>query len=338
MTEKTQLGDTPITGDIVVERVSSTAFLELVGTTSGVITVEVQPAAGTYNFNLPINAGATGQVLTSQGGGGSPMTWATPSTGSPANPTAVVGLTVVNGSASTFMRSDAAPPLDQTIAPSWTGLHTFTGGVTVAPPSGDTNVSLNSPLSTNQANIVYQAAGTTKWIVGKDGSNNFAVWDQAFGADAIAVVTNGGGVRLRGTNTNDSAAAGNIGEYISSTVVLGSAVSLTNNTPANVTSISLTAGDWDVSCTLNLTTVNITTGSVNIIGSISTTTATLDGTDTRESSLPLGSGPIGGSARIVVGPSRFSLSATTTIFMVAEVSFTGGSCSAYGTIRARRMR
>lgn len=42
-----------------------------------------------------------------------------------ANPTASLGLTAVNGSASTFMRSDAAPALDVSISPVWTGLHTF---------------------------------------------------------------------------------------------------------------------------------------------------------------------------------------------------------------------
>jgi hypothetical protein len=45
-----------------------------------------------------------------------------------ANPTASVGLTAVNGSASTAMRSDAAPALSQAIIPTWTGLHTFTAG------------------------------------------------------------------------------------------------------------------------------------------------------------------------------------------------------------------
>lgn len=42
-----------------------------------------------------------------------------------ANPTAKVGLTAVNGTAATFMRSDAAPPLDQAISPTWSGTHTF---------------------------------------------------------------------------------------------------------------------------------------------------------------------------------------------------------------------
>lgn len=42
----------------------------------------------------------------------------------PANPTATVGLTAVNGSATTtFTRSDGAPALSQAIAPTWTGTH-----------------------------------------------------------------------------------------------------------------------------------------------------------------------------------------------------------------------
>lgn len=43
----------------------------------------------------------------------------------PGNPTALVGLTPVNGIANTWMRSDGAPALDQGIAPIWTALHTY---------------------------------------------------------------------------------------------------------------------------------------------------------------------------------------------------------------------
>jgi hypothetical protein len=46
-----------------------------------------------------------------------------------ANPTASVGLSAVNGSATTAMRSDAAPALDQGIAPTWTANHTFNENV-----------------------------------------------------------------------------------------------------------------------------------------------------------------------------------------------------------------
>ncbi len=58
-------------------------------------------------------------------------TWATPAGGgSVANPTASVGLTAVNGSASSAIRSDGAPAIDQSIAPTWTGKHKFSPTLT----------------------------------------------------------------------------------------------------------------------------------------------------------------------------------------------------------------
>lgn len=47
----------------------------MAGSSSGVITIQPQAAAGTYNFNLPITVGSAGQVLTSQAGGSTAMTW-----------------------------------------------------------------------------------------------------------------------------------------------------------------------------------------------------------------------------------------------------------------------
>lgn len=43
-----------------------------------------------------------------------------------ANPSATIGLTANNGSATTFLRSDGSPALSQAITPTWTGLHKFT--------------------------------------------------------------------------------------------------------------------------------------------------------------------------------------------------------------------
>jgi len=56
---------------------SATGQLALAGTTSGVVTVQPQAAAGTYNFNLPTTAGTSGQPLLSGGGGSAAMTFAT---------------------------------------------------------------------------------------------------------------------------------------------------------------------------------------------------------------------------------------------------------------------
>lgn len=55
-----------------------------------------------------------------------------------ANPTASVGLAAVNGSASTAMRSDGAPALDVTIAPIWSGQHTWTVARSIASATGAT--------------------------------------------------------------------------------------------------------------------------------------------------------------------------------------------------------
>lgn len=62
-----------------------------------------------------------------------------------ANPTASVGLTAVNGSATTAMRSDGAPPLSQSISPTWTGTHTFSGSGITTTFAG--NVAIGAPAS-----------------------------------------------------------------------------------------------------------------------------------------------------------------------------------------------
>lgn len=54
---------------------SATGQLKLAGTTSGIVAVQPQAAAGTFNFNLPTTAGTSGQCQASGGGGSSPMTW-----------------------------------------------------------------------------------------------------------------------------------------------------------------------------------------------------------------------------------------------------------------------
>lgn len=56
------------------------------GATTGAVTIQPQAAAGTYNFNLPITAGAAGTVLTSQGGGSTAMTWTSAGTGTVTGP------------------------------------------------------------------------------------------------------------------------------------------------------------------------------------------------------------------------------------------------------------
>lgn len=158
--------------------------------------------------------------------------------------------------------------------------------------------------------------------------------------DSDGKLTRSAGISVAGTNTNDSAAAGYVGEYIESNIASGSAVSLTSTVVANVTSISLTAGDWDVTADVSYSPA-ATTNFTLAAHSISETSATQDfvtGAAYNAYRFPAGNVPAAGFNTAGVGPVRKLLSATTTIYLVVQSTFTVSTMAAYGIIRARRVR
>lgn len=66
-----------INGESIVFNNGSLTLNQLVldGLTSGAVTIKPQDIAGTFNFNLPITAGTSGQPLISGGGGSTAMSW-----------------------------------------------------------------------------------------------------------------------------------------------------------------------------------------------------------------------------------------------------------------------
>lgn len=149
---------------------------------------------------------------------------------------------------------------------------------------------------------------------------------------------------VSGTTTNDSAATGYIGEYVEGVVAEASKISLTTNTVANLTSISLTAGDWDVTALSEFQTGTGTNITI-LLGDLSTSTGsppTLDTTAGRLSTLTFGSSGLvmtNGLDISVVNPVyRFSLSSTTTIYLHVRGNFTVSTLKAWGILRARRVR
>jgi hypothetical protein len=145
--------------------------------------------------------------------------------------------------------------------------------------------------------------------------------------------------QIPGVSTNTVATAGNIGEGISSTILFASAVGLSTGTPANITSISLTAGEWDVTADYDFT-GNAATTVTNLIGSISTTSATLNATAgnyTVENFTSFTAFSANNTFVLKGGPVRMSLSGTTTVYAVAQAAFATNTCSVYGQIRATRV-
>lgn len=145
--------------------------------------------------------------------------------------------------------------------------------------------------------------------------------------------------QLPGTTTNDDASAGNLGEFISSTVLVGAAVNVPSATVTNITSIALTAGDWDVTVGAGFTGNSLT--QVNLLAaSIHTTNNALSNLPGSQIQEPFASQAIFNTQDYMaaVGPRRFSLSGNTTIYFNAFLNFTVSTAAAYGIIRARRIR
>lgn len=142
------------------------------------------------------------------------------------------------------------------------------------------------------------------------------------------------GVQMRGNNTNTAPPAGFIGEQIRSFLPQASAVALTSGAFANVTSISVTAGVWDICGTVitELTSAG-TLSSSNC--SVSTTSAT---PGTLGDNLVTGTGAVfSASAGTSTVPRwRQLFSSTTTVFLIAGTTFTG-TAHAYGLITAVRV-
>lgn len=149
----------------------------------------------------------------------------------------------------------------------------------------------------------------------------------------------GGGVAIVGTTTNDNAATGQYGEYVESVIAAGAAVALATGVPSNVTSITLGAGDWDVTGTMAFL-FGATTSYTNLIGALSTLTGALDafvgGSFDYETPATV---PTAGNDQFWTLPTRrISAAASITIFFVAQATFTVSTLKAYGRIRARRVR
>lgn len=194
--------------------------------------------------------------------------------------------------------------------------------------NGTNKVTLAAPSSI-AADVTITLPGTADTLVGRDTT------DTLTNKSLTTPTINQG--NLVGTTTNDSAAAGSVGEYVESIVLTGAATSLTTATAKTVTSISLTAGDWDVSGFIGFNTGGTTTTTV-IAGGISTTNNTLPSPNDTSCFQLQCSFVTNAFNQQPCGMKRISIASTTTVYLVATSTFATSTCAAWGTIRARRVR
>jgi hypothetical protein len=150
-----------------------------------------------------------------------------------------------------------------------------------------------------------------------DTSDRLALLTQRVGIAEGDIAAGGGGV----TDGSD-APAGHIGEYLSNT---GGSVGLTSAATANIVSLNLSAGDWDVSG--------------NVVFSPSAGTNSFFGAGIGGLDAYLAATFAAGALNQALNTAtrRYNVTAATTVWVVARAVFTG-TCTASGTVRARRTR
>jgi len=143
-----------------------------------------------------------------------------------------------------------------------------------------------------------------------------------------------------GTKTNDSAAAGSVGELDSVIVLVGAAVSLTSTVEATIANIVLQPGDYDVwgefwSAPAGGTTTSLISAGLNISAALPTVPAVGTALSTFNTSVAAGIAMV-----VPINACRISVATATTatVYLRANLTFAASTMGGYGKIMARRRR
>jgi hypothetical protein len=227
-------------------------------------------------------------------------------------------------------------------------------------PQWSTNFAGNASTATTSTNLSGGTTGSLPYQSTLAGSTTSML---GIGSSNAILTSNGSTPTWRtgivGVTDGSNASSGYVGEWIASNVASGSAITLTTSgTVYSITSITLGAGDWNVSASVNIhlptpgVTMTTTRGGISTannaltVPSTSTTGVASNSYDTFASlistsgstsiSTTLG---LGGDLLLATKTSRVNLSGSVTLYLVATAQFTGGTApTAYGTIEARRVR
>lgn len=172
-----------------------------------------------------------------------------------------------------------------------------------------------------------------------------------YGGVGIGVAPSGNTGDLSLSAAAGAAGVGAVGETLSSTVVAASGVTQLTATPINITSLSLTPGDWEITGACDRTLTGVT---ATIYGcSLSGTTGTLStqpgfatgnltcGPDSLVTQAATWGTTVTGRFDTRVGPINCRVvTAAASIFLVVGDTFSAGTMTTgvFGTIKARRIR
>lgn len=164
--------------------------------------------------------------------------------------------------------------------------------------------------------------------------------DQTFPRIVASTITATNSV---GTTSASTATVGSIGEYQTQQLARSSGITATNNIARSISTMTLTAGDWEVSFCGGFKGGGTT--STDQVTALSTTADTLPAIDTTavpdsnaqtriESPVNIGNNDVVLCSKSI----RVLLSGSRTYYLVSQCTFSAGSTLLYGSITARRAR
>ncbi len=199
------------------------------------------------------------------------------------------------------------------------------------------NYTGNSSNGTKRIYGLHQCRIVDKTDASEDASFDMYTMSGGNNSKLIATIGYDGFHAVGQFNTAAPAiAAGFIGEVIESVIARVSAVSITSQ--QNITSISLTAGVWMVAGVVAFR-LNDATGYNYLQGGISTTTANIGtvGDNAVNITNPTADTSIHYDTTGTIAGANYVLGTTTTIYLVGEAGYGGGTYLAYGRITAQRI-
>lgn len=176
--------------------------------------------------------------------------------------------------------------------------------------------------------------GTIVWNSSGTQGQGTEISARVLGVDILNVETVFG--NIPGTITNDDAAPGCRGEYLS-LIIPTPGVALTTTIAANLGFILVPPGDWDVSGQIDFKAGGATTFTTLKAGT-SLISATIGGQDSAFNLALAGTLAAAQDITQLLPTTRYSFAVATLLYVVAQCTFAVSTLSGYGTLRLRRMR
>lgn len=275
------------------------------------------------NVNMLYQAKGTGNHVFSSSVTGNPIILTLAPIASGVNSFSITSATTGNGP--TIQTAGTDSNINMTINTKGTGSFTFTNNGTTSPVNLLTLTPSATPV--NYLTINSSNTGVSVPITATGSDSNISIALNSKGT---------GGIAIKGFSDASAPAAGTLGEFVTSTVTFASPVTITtSNTAQNVTSISLTAGDWDVWGNVGVQNNAVAMPIISMWAS--TTSATLPALELiNRISIAVAAGlnPYISNIPTI----RVNVSTTTTVYLSTQVQFSSGTQIAWGTISARRAR